>query len=71
MRTVCDKCRDNLDGPEDQVLGKSSPIRQPHQEKQDDAYYFCHVPQNIASRRLGVEWLCIAMPQRDRSCVVQ
>ena len=54
MRTVCDKWRDNLVGPEDQVLGKSSPTRQPQREKQEDAYYFCHVPQNIASQQLGI-----------------
>ena len=62
MRTVYDKCRDDLDGREDQVVGqsspqvvgKSSPTKQPWREKQEDAYYFGHVPQNIVSRRLGI-----------------
>ena len=55
MRTVCDKWRDNLDGREDRVVGKSSPTRRPQREKREDAYYFCHVPQNILSRPLGVK----------------
>ena len=55
MRTVCEKCRDNLDGREDQIVGKSSQMRQPQREKREDTYYFCHVPQNIVSRQLGVQ----------------